>query len=355
MAIKAVALDVDGVLTDNTFWWGPNGEEWKRFAFSDVMGISLASKSGMRFALISGEPSPLVDRYAAKLGIAHVFSGSKDKAAALGEFATRSQLSVSEVCFLGNDINDLAAMALCGMSAAPADAHPEVRARVDVVTRSPGGHGAVREVLDLLSQGETRPDSAHFQRQLGQHKDVMSRFVAGQGAVLLELTDVFLAAFRRGNKLLFCGNGGSAADSQHAAAEFVNRFRFDRPPLPAMALTVDTSVLTCIGNDAAFDQVFARQVEALARPGDVVVGLSTSGKSANVLEALQVARRKGAVTVGFTGERGPATLSPLCEHLLVVPSADTARIQECHEFAFHSIADLIEQVLFKPQTPAPVA
>jgi phosphoheptose isomerase len=355
--LKAVALDVDGVLTNDTFSWGPNGEEWKSFAFADIMGVSRASKAGFTFALISGEASPLVDRYAAKMGIADVFKGTRDKAAALRDFAGRHGLSTDEVAFVGNDINDLAALELCGLSAAPADAHPSVLAEVDYVAERTGGHGAVREVLDLLmtrGAGATAapPQERHtmassfFRKEFEEHEQVIRRMVDEQGELLQRLADTLVEAFRRGNKLLFCGNGGSAADAQHIAAEFINRFRFDRAPLPAIALTVDTSVLTCIGNDASFEQVFSRQVEALAQPGDVVVGISTSGRSANVLRALKAGRARKALTIGFTGAAGLDPMTPLCDLCLAVPSKDTARIQEAHEFAFHCIAALAETAMF---------
>lgn len=148
--IKAVALNVNGVLTDGTFWWGPNGEEFKRFSFLDVMGVSLGRRGGLHFALISGEPSPYVDRFAEKMGITNVWKGCKDKAAALREFAERRRFDLAEICFMGDDVNDLSAMALAGMSAAPSTAHASVLRQVTLVTEHPGGGGAVRELVDLL-------------------------------------------------------------------------------------------------------------------------------------------------------------------------------------------------------------
>ena len=149
--IKAVALDVDGVLTNGSFWWDVHGSELKQFSFRDVMGIARATRAGMMFALISGEQSAIVDRYAKKLGITQVWQGCKDKAAALREFASAVSLDLAEICFMGDDINDLSAMDLAGFTAAPADAHDCVLARVQFVAKRPGGHGAVREMLDFLS------------------------------------------------------------------------------------------------------------------------------------------------------------------------------------------------------------
>lgn len=148
--VKAVALDVDGVLTDGTFWWGPNGEELKRFSFLDVMGISRSMKAGIVFALISGEQNALLDRFAEKMGIADVYKGCKDKAEALKLFVQRHDLSLAEVCFMGDDINDLEALELAGVSAAPATAHQAVLKKVTFVSRHGGGNGAVRELLDTF-------------------------------------------------------------------------------------------------------------------------------------------------------------------------------------------------------------
>lgn len=153
-SIKAVALDVDGVLTDGTVWWGANGEELKRFCFADVTGIPIAKKVGIIIGLISGESSScgmeIVDRFAEKLGITDVYKGCHDKAAALNTFATKYNISLSTVCFMGDDINDLPALKIAGLSAAPANAHTSVQQQVDVVTQQRGGHGAVRELLDML-------------------------------------------------------------------------------------------------------------------------------------------------------------------------------------------------------------
>ena len=153
MAIKAIALDVDGVLTDGGVWWGPDGAEWKRFSFADIMGVSLARKAGMMVTLISGEDSPLVDRFAAKMLLTDISKGCKDKAAALRAFAERNGFALEEICFMGDDVNDLCAMELAGISAAPADARPKVREAADVLTKASGGNGAVRELIDLLLSG----------------------------------------------------------------------------------------------------------------------------------------------------------------------------------------------------------
>lgn len=182
--------------------------------------------------------------------------------------------------------------------------------------------------------------------QLADHALTLDRSVERATVTIPEIVARLCSCFRSGSKLFLCGNGGSAADAQHFAAEFVNRLHTERRALPALALTTDTSVLTCIANDASYAQVFARQIEALGSEGDILVGLSTSGGSANVLAALAAARAARMTTLGFTGERGVERMGEQCDIVVAAASADCARIQECHEFLWHVIADLVEQELF---------
>ena len=164
-------------------------------------------------------------------------------------------------------------------------------------------------------------------------------------SAIVAIADRLVRTLRDGGKVMLAGNGGSAADAQHIAAELVGRFVTDRPPLAALALTTDTSALTAIGNDYGFEHVFERQLRALARKGDVFIGLSTSGRSPNVLAALKAARELGVVTVGFTGTKG-TDLRALCDLVLVAPSDETALIQQVHITAAHAICGLVEREMF---------
>jgi D-sedoheptulose 7-phosphate isomerase len=187
---------------------------------------------------------------------------------------------------------------------------------------------------------------ANLDEELDIHTRILEMTVKESTAVIREIAACLVECFHQGSKLLLCGNGGSAADSQHMAAEFVNRFRIDRAALPAIALTVDTSILTAIGNDSSFEFTFSRQVEALARAGDVLAVISTSGASPNILKAVEAAHLRDVKTIGFTGESGRHTLAPKCDFCLVVPSTDTPRIQEVHEFIWHAICGMVELALF---------
>lgn len=180
-----------------------------------------------------------------------------------------------------------------------------------------------------------------FDEAVKAHKE----FALDGAAVIEDIAKTIAECFKNGNKLLIFGNGGSAADAQHIAAEFASRFVMERPPLPAIALTTDTSLLTAVGNDYSFDEVFEKQVSALANPGDVVWGISTSGNSENVVRGLKRAIKCEAVTIGFAGRDG-GKMPGLCDHILVVEHQETARIQEIHIMSAHIICALVDEIMF---------
>ena len=177
-------------------------------------------------------------------------------------------------------------------------------------------------------------------------QSVTQTFIETHAARLITFSEKIASAFLGDRKLLICGNGGSAADAQHMAAEFVNRFQLERPPLPAMALTTDTSVITSIGNDYSFEEVFSKQVKALGVEGDVLLAISTSGNSPNVVSAVKVARKQGLYTAALLGKGGGA-ISKMVDMSLVVTCNVTARTQEAHILAEHTICHLVDYILFQ--------
>ncbi len=183
-------------------------------------------------------------------------------------------------------------------------------------------------------------------KSLTQHLDVFQKIVDEMSATIDECADLIFETFKSGNKILICGNGGSAADAQHLAAEFVGRYETERAALPAIALTTDTSVLTALANDYSFERVFARQVEALARPGDLLIAISTSGNSPNVIAAAMTARNLGCKVVGLTGANGKK-LASLCDACALIPSERTARIQEAHITIGHIWCETLDQKLLQ--------
>lgn len=187
--------------------------------------------------------------------------------------------------------------------------------------------------------------------QIAEAQRVMGAMLADDGLLskVEHAAQACIECMRTGGKILLAGNGGSAADAQHIAGEFVSRFAFDRPGLPAIALTTDTSIMTAVGNDYGYEKLFARQVQAHGQKGDVFIGYSTSGKSPNVLRAFEEARTRGLICIGLTGNRG-GSMRELCDHLLEVPSSDTPKIQEAHLVLGHILCGLVENAIFKAST-----
>lgn len=180
----------------------------------------------------------------------------------------------------------------------------------------------------------------------------MKRELLDEIEIINKIAKVIIETYRKDKKVILFGNGGSAADAQHIAAEFTGRYYLDREPLPALALTVNTSSLTAIGNDYSFNEVFSKQLEAFGEMGDVAIGISTSGNSENVLQAIKVAKGKGLIAIGFTGRDG-GRLKDIVDYCLLVPSDDTPRIQEGHITVGHIICEIVEQELFGPDKQKP--
>ena len=162
---------------------------------------------------------------------------------------------------------------------------------------------------------------------------------------ITKVAELIVEAFNNGNKLLICGNGGSAADAQHLAAEFSGRYYLNRPPLHAEALHTNTSFMTAVSNDFSFDEVYARLIQGIGKQGDILIGMSTSGNSKNVIKALEEAKKKNIITIGFSGKVN-GNMKSYCDYLINIPSDDTPRIQECHLMLGHAICELVEKELF---------
>ncbi len=198
----------------------------------------------------------------------------------------------------------------------------------------------------MISTNHAQAMSASIAAHIEASMATKQRVLEGDTAVLGEIAAIVIDALRRGNKVLFFGNGGSAADSQHLAAELIGRFRRERAALPALALTTDSSILTALANDYSYDIVFSRQLQAFGRAGDVALGITTSGNSANVLCAMETARALGMKTIGFTGESG-GKLKDLVDVCFCVPSRETSHIQEMHITVGHAVCEMIERELFE--------
>jgi D-sedoheptulose 7-phosphate isomerase len=201
----------------------------------------------------------------------------------------------------------------------------------------------IKNKINKQPQGNKMED---FVREIFEEmREVQNRFTAEAMPAITSIAEEIVRCFERGGKVLIFGNGGSAADAQHIAAEFTNRYKMERPPLPAIAVTTDTSALTAIGNDYSFEEVFDKQIKALGNAEDIAWGISTSGNSPNVLLALRTAAKQGMTTIGFSGKDG-GLMRGLCDYLLIAPSEVTGRIQEVHIASAHIVCELVDEIMF---------
>jgi D-sedoheptulose 7-phosphate isomerase len=346
--ISLVVFDFDGVMTDNRVRVHQSGDEAVWCHRGDGLGIARLREAGFDVIVLSTETNPVVAARCRKLNIQAIQS-CDDKLTALQQFAAKRNLSAGQIAYLGNDINDLACMQWVGWPIAVADALSDVRAVAKWVTRLPGGGGAVREVADRLVAARLNTDPAiEWARQSVWQSLEVKQAIAGSEQLLSQIVRIARAmadVLRAGGRVFFFGNGGSAADAQHLAAELVGRFALERRALPAMALSVNSSIVTAIGNDYGYEQVFSRQLEGLARAGDMAIGITTSGNSANVVRAMESGRAMGLRTIAMTGARG-GQIRHAVDECLCVPSDLAPRIQEAHILIGHMLCDYTERALF---------
>lgn len=348
--IKLLALDIDGVITDGTTQLTPEGEEIKAITFHDLDAVSNLLRAAFPVYLVTGEDTPAVGRLAARFGVKNLECGAKDKLIALEHVAAKSGIPLEDICYVGDSEGDASALTAVGLGLAPANAAPAARAAAHRTLTHPGGGGAVHEAVNLvltLNQQQARAGALEQRATalLCESLEAHRRMLESSPHALVLVAQAFIQALRTGRLILLFGNGGSAADAQHVAAELMGRFLRERDPLPALALNTNISALTAIANVWDYSEVFARQVRALARPGDVAVGISTSGRSPNITRGLQAARQLGAITIAFTGEKGfqVADAAHIC---YAAPHHATPRVQELHLLAWHTICELVEAELF---------
>ena len=294
---------------------------------------------------------------ARRFGVSEVVTGAKDKAVALRELALAHRVPLTEFCYVGDSDRDVAALDIVGLGLVPADATSRARRAADHVLSSRGGEGVLAEALAFVQRGhdfnppitscEATADPAWRTNAAGQMKTVLcesifahQRLLGTSVPILVDIASALSRAIRAGNRILLFGDGGSVTDAKLFAAEMARRLSWDRPPWPAMALSMDLSIVGAVGDDWTLDQVFARQVEVVAVPGDVVAGISTSGRSRNVLLGLEAGRKVGATSVGFTGI-DPGPLRDCADLCFCAPAESTPRIGELHLVAWHAMCEVI--------------
>jgi len=347
--ITAIICDIDGVLTDGKTLLLADDTEAKQIFFRDMDALFKARREGLVVAFLTAETTHAVDRMIERFEVEHCVRGAKDKSAGLKRLASELRLDLKNICYLGDGDRDAPALKIAGLGLTPMDASPVAKTAADRVLTQPGGRGAVAEAVALvLGLRNSAEKTGKIQESISTIvTDSIKAYKAlneNHFSILAQIAQALVNCIRTGHKFLLFGNGGSAADAQHVAGELVGRFLKDSPPWSAIALTTDTSVLTCVGNDWDYSEIFSRQVLALARPGDLVAGISTSGNSPNVLKGLEAARKIGAATIGFTGSK-PAKINDLTDFCFCAPSTATPRIQELHILAWHAICEIAEQVI----------
>jgi D-sedoheptulose 7-phosphate isomerase len=358
--IDLIVYDFDGVMTDNRVCLTQDGVEAVVCSRADGLGVDLLRRAGIPQIIISTETNDVVLARARKLGL-EALHGVRDKCKALIEYCTKRAFELHRTVYVGNDLNDLAAMTRVGFPVSPADGHVAIRALACFVTRAAGGAGVVRELADQLLMKEapevfSHAEAMNFGETIRRELDDAARLrmaMMNDPSVIGMVESIARAAVKSlnlGGRVIFAGNGGSFADAQHLAAEFVGRFLQERAPLAGICLGTNASTVTAVGNDYRFDDIFVRELWAVGRKDDVLIVISTSGNSSNVIALIDAAREIGIHVFSLLGKGGGriAKLVPS----IIVPSDNTARIQEMHITLGHIVCGLVDLMMSDRQRDA---
>ncbi len=324
----------------------------KSLSLKDLDAIGQLREGGYKVGCISGEDTIFSRGFIRTACIEQARLGCKKKDKALVELAEQCGFSIKEVCYIGDGKYDIPALRIAGLAMSPADAIDEVKQAADIILTRKGGDGCIAEcctmLFDLLHQNcqDKWKCNSLVEQRMNEHLSTLTELMGQKERMFRigEVADMIVNCYKQHGKVLICGNGGSAADAQHLVGELVGRFYLERQALNAEALSTNTSVLTALANDYDYDMIFARQVEAKALKGDILIGITTSGTSRNIQRAFQVAKQCGARTVLLTGEiTEKAKILEDTDCLLAVPAKDTPRVQEMHILMGHIICELVER------------
>ncbi len=343
--IRLIVFDIDGVLTDGSILVDQQGREQKKINLKDIDAIFELKRRGFVLAAVTGEASDIVAYFQKRFPWDYFYCGSKKKLETLGELMEKAAVTREETCYIGDGKYDVEPLEHVKLGICPADAIDRAKQAADVILKNPGGQGCLWELVAILEAYNTPSCREHyFMERLEEHRKICKTIASDLELMgtAMGIGERILEIFEQDGQVLLCGNGGSAADAQHIATEFISRFYRERPAMNAEALNVNTSTLTAVGNDYSYERVFARQVEAKAKAGDMLIGISTSGKSKNVLEAMRYAKKHGIITAMLMGDYENPELKEIADYLIKVPSKITPRIQEAHIFIGHVIAEYVE-------------
>lgn len=347
--IELIVFDIDGVITDGSVIIDSNGHEQKQINLKDIDAIFELHRRGFKLAAITGEDTEIVDYFEKRFPWEYFYRGNKTKKETMKLIEAGTGISREKICYIGDGKYDIEPLTYAGLGLCPANAIDKAKNAADIILQNDGGKGCIWEIISILEKYNDE-NSAHnyFFRRLEEHTQIFKKLASDQEVTdtVMKIGDRIIEILKKNGGLYLCGNGGSAADAQHIATEFISRFYKERPGLNAEALTVNTSTLTAIGNDYSYESVFARQLEAKAKPGDMVMGITTSGTSKNVLEALRYAGKHEIETVLLMGGFENPELDDAADYVIKVPSLITPRIQETHIFIGHVIAEYVEHRMF---------
>ena len=347
--IELIVFDIDGVITDGSVIIDSKGIEQKQINLKDIDAIFELHRRGYKLAAITGEDTEIVDYFEKRFPWDYFYRGNKTKKETLQKIEAETGIGREGICYIGDGKYDVEPLAYAGLGLCPANAIDKAKNAADIILQNEGGKGCIWEMISLLEKyNDEECGHNYFFRRLEEHTDIFKKLASDQEVtdVIMAIAEKIISILKNNGAIYLCGNGGSAADAQHIATEFISRFYKERPGLNAEALSVNTSTLTAIGNDYSFERVFARQLEAKAKEGDMVIGISTSGTSKNVLEALRYANKNGITSVLLMGGNEDPELDGVADYIIKVPSLITPRIQEAHIFIGHVIAEYVEHRLF---------
>lgn len=347
--IEMIIFDIDGVITDGTIIVDSKGNEQKQINLKDIDAIFELHRRGFQLIAITGEDTEIVNYFEKRFPWKYFYRGNKNKEVTIKQIVEKTGIPKENICYVGDGKYDVEPLSYVGLGICPADAIDKAKNAADIVLQNKGGKCCIWEMVSILEKYNNKfSPQNYFMNRLEEHTNVFKALASNQELMnkVMEIGDIIIKILQNKGGIYLCGNGGSAADAQHIATEFVSRFYKERPGMNAEALSVNTSTLTAIGNDYSFERIFARQLEAKAKSGDMVIGISTSGTSKNVLEALRYARKNGITTVLFMGGFEKAELEKVADYVVKIPSLITPRIQEAHIFIGHVIAEYVEYTLF---------
>lgn len=347
--IKLIIFDIDGVITDGSIIVDENGNEQKRINLKDIDAIFELKREKFVIAAITGENSKIVNYFKERFPWDYFYSGIKNKTEIIKEIEIKSDINKEQMCYIGDGKYDVEPLNYVRLSMCPNDAIDKAKEASDVVLQNKSGEGCLWEMISILKD-YNEEDNSHnyFYKRLEEHTNIFKLIASDKDMIsdVMNIGDDIIKLLSERGQVFLCGNGGSAADAQHIATEFVSRFYKERKALNAEALTVNTSTLTAVSNDYNYEKIFVRQLEAKAKSGDIIIGISTSGKSKNVVEALKYAKSQGIISVMLMGKNENNELKEFCDYIIKVPSSITPRIQEAHIFIGHLIAEYVEHKIF---------